>query len=373
MAKVLVVESSKSIADYVSEVLQEAGHVTMATSSSSEGLAIFQERHPELVLVNYFLTEGDGLTFLESLLRLAPGTAVVMVTGLGNENTARQAMRLGAFDYVVKGQTFFRDLPNIVTECLNHRQVKDKKAALDNMRLRLSAQTELAKWFDHNFKNILSATLGFMTLIEEANTEQTREKRFEYLNESLASLKTALTLLDRLGQMTGGSFAEDERSFSVAQAVDEAWGAVTGLLRNGPTEDFSSAPQLLENITFINGVGALPPQELAHKDFMTILEALIKNAIEAVSQTRQPTIEIRARLSDDYLMVSVSDNGRGMDEQVRRHAFEPFFSTKGRVGVGLSLTTVLALVTRHGGQVTVETASGRGTMVEFSYHLAPSI
>jgi signal transduction histidine kinase len=102
---------------------------------------------------------------------------------------------------------------------------------------------------------------------------------------------------------------------------------------------------------------------------LTILEALLKNAVEAVGQTAEPKVSVGARRQGEFLAFTVSDNGRGMDEKVQRHAFEPLFSTKGMVGVGLSLTTVMALVTRHQGEVKIFSSPGKGATFEFTLNL----
>ncbi len=65
----------------------------------------------------------------------------------------------------------------------------------------------------------------------------------------------------------------------------------------------------------------------------------------------------------EYISICVEDNGTGMDEDVRRRMFEPFFSTK-FVGRGLGLPSVLGIVRAHGGAVAVETTPGRGTSMK---------
>ena len=67
----------------------------------------------------------------------------------------------------------------------------------------------------------------------------------------------------------------------------------------------------------------------------------------------------------DYVFISVTDTGEGMDDETRAHAFEPFFTTKevGK-GSGLGLSMVYGFVTQSRGRIDIETAKGRGTSVK---------
>lgn len=84
----------------------------------------------------------------------------------------------------------------------------------------------------------------------------------------------------------------------------------------------------------------------------------------------------REKTPREFVELSVSDNGVGMDADVLSHIFEPFFSTKGSgKGTGLGLSVVYGIITQHGGWIDVDSVPGQGTTFKIylpALHIAPA-
>jgi signal transduction histidine kinase len=365
---ILINESSLIAADYTAGALKAAGYDTRTADSQTEALAIYQESRPDLVFTNHFLAAGSGISFIKALKKLDPSSLVVLTTGLGSEQTARDAVLAGAFDYVVKNGSFYRDLPRMAGEYLRLHQEKALQRSSEESRVRLAGQVELAGWLDHNFKNILSAVMGSLALIDFSNSGQSVEKRREFLQDGLDSVKAAVKLLDRLSLMGSGGSGEDAGRVLVSQVVDEVWERIKDEVRKAPPDESKALLDLMPNVLFVNQARSLDPQRVVYDDLFSIYHSLIMNAFEALLQSSgSPSITVTAMREGAFLISEVKDNGRGMDGRTLRHAFEPLFSTKGQVGVGVSLAIVQSLVMKHKGEVSAESAPRKGSTFRFSY------
>ena len=374
MSLILIIEDSPAMAEASRDVLKAAGYETACALTVAEGLISCQERRPDLVFTEYYLQGGSGLTFLEKVAKLDSRPPVVMATGCGQEETAARAMTLGALRYLVKTETYLRELPDLARTFLDEWAARQARKEKELLQRRMDSQNELAGWLAHNFKNILAASIGYLNLINLKNPEQSREKQLEYLRDSCKSQENALNLLEQLIRLTDAEAGEAERII-LAEVVDEAWEMVRSKVLTSIEDQY---PERLEEtrariarVLFLNSARRLEPLNMVRADLSSIMEALLQNALEAVLglKDKEARILVQAETGQGRLEIMVRDNGRGMSEKVLKHAPEPFFSTKGEVGVGLGLSLASSLVLRHGGDLKLDSAPGAGTTVRLNFPL----
>lgn len=95
------------------------------------------------------------------------------------------------------------------------------------------------------------------------------------------------------------------------------------------------------------------------EQMLSVFNNLLQNAIQAIPEDRQGRIEVRARVQGPEILITFSDNGTGIPEQMRDKLFEPNFTTKSS-GTGLGLAIVRNIINSAGGKVSLGEESGPG-------------
>ena len=136
--EVLIVDDEADIRMLLSGVLEDEGYVTRTVAGSDEALPSIRQRLPSLVLLDIWL-EGsrlDGMQVLELIQREYPGLPVVMISGHGNIETAVEAIKLGAYDFIEK--PFKADRLLLVTQ----RAIENARLRRENLELRQKAGSD---------------------------------------------------------------------------------------------------------------------------------------------------------------------------------------------------------------------------------------
>jgi len=133
--KILIVDDEEGVRKSLALVLREEGYQTVTSSSGEEAVEILKQEVFDLVLTDLKMKEIDGLQVLDITIRENPGTPVILITGYASIGSAIQAIRRGAYDYLVK-PVEIEDLQMRVK-----RGIEKRKADLREKEL----QEELAK------------------------------------------------------------------------------------------------------------------------------------------------------------------------------------------------------------------------------------
>jgi signal transduction histidine kinase len=117
----------------------------------------------------------------------------------------------------------------------------------------------------------------------------------------------------------------------------------------------------------------VPPLSFDREKLRRVMTNLMTNAHQAIIAKNQyaethnsaskPQIRVITECKDGHVIIQVEDDGIGMDDQTKQHAFEPLFTTRAR-GTGLGLAIVEKIVTEHEGKVSIESYPGKGTTIK---------
>ena len=102
MARLLVIDDDDLILDSFQLGFDEPDYEVLTARSASEGLTRFAECDPDVALLDIRLPDMSGLDAFRQLHELSPKTPIILMTGHGSAATAIEAMRLGAYEYIVK-------------------------------------------------------------------------------------------------------------------------------------------------------------------------------------------------------------------------------------------------------------------------------
>lgn len=100
--KILVIDDEPPIRNLMAEFFKHEGFEVFTAGRSEEGLSILKKEKPPLVFLDLFLGTESGLDVLREIKKAAPDTVVVMLSGGHDEEKAKEAIQLGAYDYVTK-------------------------------------------------------------------------------------------------------------------------------------------------------------------------------------------------------------------------------------------------------------------------------
>ncbi|MDH3745266.1 MAG: UDP-3-O-acyl-N-acetylglucosamine deacetylase [Acidobacteriota bacterium] len=143
---VLLVDDEPGILTALANVLTDEGYRTVCTQSGEEALELYRSQSPDVVFLDVWLPDRDGLETLQALREADPAAAVVMMSGHGTVSTAAKAIKMGAVDYLEKPLSYNQAVETVRTALDFRRSVAAEPAlrqSLEVSRDRLHTERKL--------------------------------------------------------------------------------------------------------------------------------------------------------------------------------------------------------------------------------------
>jgi signal transduction histidine kinase len=333
--------------------------VVTTTDSVMDGLALYQTLSPDCVLLDYNLPDYNGLEFLERLGRIRDSEClpVIMLTGLGNESVAVEAMKLGAQDYIAKRVLTPHLLRMAVKNAIEKIALRQRVKQLDR------AKSDFLSIASHELRTPLTIIREYISLVRDGVTGPVT-------NVQADGLDTALNNCDRLGTLLN-DILDLQRLESGAQRVHRVSIDLVELLARC-VHDFTPVCQRRGQQCELQQSDNLP-HVLCDPDAITqVVVNLISNAHKFAPDGSRILIRAAAdKLNPALVRISVTDNGVGIRKEDQAQVFEKFTqfeqqSGPGSRGTGLGLAIVKNIVELHDGTIQLDSTPGVQTTFSFT-------
>jgi signal transduction histidine kinase len=349
-------------------ILLKYDYEVFVASSVAEGIERIKERSFDTIVLDNRMPGRSGLEGISDIRALDENVSIIMLTGYGTIETACEAFRNRATDFLTKPPDTDVMLAAVA-----------KNVALTNAkRTRANVSRELAD-LNMNLTAELAETRPLVKL------GQRSDEIIHDLGNPLTILTCCIDLLqtkiDEMRIEEGSEWVEAlgyiqmiKKSVQHCCSLSDAWRQ----LRDGMSE----MREVVSASTFLNDtVDALQPMaamagvnlsvdfteldgsaqiDVDVTQMRRVVQNLVANAVQVV-EPRKGMVAVEGKTTGGELLISVSDNGPGIPPERLAIIFEPYFSTKEN-GTGLGLAISRRIVEEHQGELSAESEAGKGAV-----------
>jgi len=360
--KILVVEDSTDDVITLIRQLRSGGYETthkQIDTPTQMKVALVQEPW-DIIISDYNMPSFSAPAALRLLQEEELDIPFIILSGVIGEDEAVLAMKAGAHDYIMKGNVA-RLLPAIERE-LHEAELRKENRLLEAQFLqsqKMESVGRLAAGVAHDFNNLLTSIIGHSQLgATEIPPEHPLQKHFTEIikaSESASNLTRQLLAFSRKQVIQPKTVVINDIIENITNMLHRIIGnhieltTITNPNLKSATVDPGQIEQVILNLV-VNARDAMP------QGGKIIIETTNTNL--GTSQARQ----YNNITPGEYVLLSISDNGSGIPEEIKSKIFEPFFTTKEEgKGTGLGLATCYGIIKQSNGHIDVETELGTGT------------
>jgi signal transduction histidine kinase len=365
LPQILVIDDEMGPRESLRMLLKPDYHVHTADCVEA-GIKLLKEKQPDTIVMDIRMPGMSGIEGLRKIREIDPHLSVIMLTGFGALETAKEALRLGANDYISKPFDA-REMREVIGRNVERTRVQrtSETAAAEikelNNRLlkelaqkeRLASLGQASAEFVHDLGNPLTIVWGYVQLLAKkleksengAAQNASSVKELNIIEQNVRMCRELLTMWQSYGSVE----ASPHKTISVSDIVREVVKAVDAMAGQGGVElksDVCEDPCTL--------LGDAVQVKRAIQNVMI-------NAIQAAAE-KKGKVEIVCAQKDFYVDIRIDDNGSGITPAQMNKIFDPYFTTKqGKSGTGLGLYITKKVVEDHNGSIKVDSTPQVGT------------
>ena len=351
--RVLVVDDDVDLAESLQEILESRGYKAAIAHDVTNAESAAKALLPQVALLDVNLGRENGLTLITTLRDAYPGILCIVITARAEVEHAIEALRRGAFDYLLK--------PLHPLEMLARLEKCFDKIALLERAEKAEAESRAKSAFlaiiSHELRTPLNAIIGFSGLMESERFGPLGAPRYrEYVSDIRQSGEHLLELINNILNLTKAEAGKLELHEDDLDIVDLAQTCARHMQPRAEEAGLQLELSLPESPLMLRADAAKLRQ---------ILFNLLSNAVKFTPQGGR--VELRVEKTHEAgLNLVVSDTGIGMAPQDIPLALQPFTQldsslTRRYEGTGLGLPLTRSLVELHGGRLRLESSVGSGT------------
>jgi light-regulated signal transduction histidine kinase (bacteriophytochrome) len=366
-ASILIVDDEATHLKALCDTLSIEGYAPTGTSSARSALDMLRAQPFDVLLTDLMMPEMNGIALLNAAREISPDIACIVMTGHGTIDSAVEAMKGGAIDYVLK-PIKLNALTQVIARGL---QIRRLHTIIDQRTRELEQANRDLEAFSYSISHDLRAPLrvvdAFCQMFLEDYGETIPAEGRRMLEQARAGSQRMSQLIDdllafaRFGSRPLRTGVVDMRGLAarVAAAV-RAQVQAAGL---AGAQDVAIA------------IGELPDCIGDSSLLEQVLTNLLSNACKFTRGRPQPRVEVSATTEASNNIYVVRDNGVGFDAAYAHKLFGVFqrlHSAAEFEGTGIGLSIVKRIVERHGGRAWAESTRGEGAAFYFSLPAADS-
>ncbi len=322
----------------------------------------------DTIIMDIRLPSMNGIEGLAKIRKIDSEVSIIMLTGYGNLETAQEAIKLGANEYVTKPFDIHKML-EIVRKHAKESNLRRKRGYMlrevqkmnDILKGQLEERESMASWgkasarLVHDLSSPLTAILGYSSLLLH-EVKNATDGTAVPLDNALAYAET----LERNANYCR-ELAQSWKEVCKGNNGSEVFSIVDAVKKVKSDIFFDNENIIIEGDPSLNVSGSI-------SELSRLFQNLIGNALDAKHGGNEGsnTVHVSIEPGTDEALVAIVDNGCGMSQETINKMQQGNFTTKGDKGTGLGFIICKRIVEAHSGTITVTSKEGLGTTIALS-------